>query len=441
MSRRWSITLFLVGLPLFLLACVPEGAQLPQSNLLGTLERKSGLITYLGIDGNIYTIDQGGGQMTAITEDANIDEGEDGILRVYDHPTWSPDGERLAFMMLESNAQSGIVAAVQTSDREGGDPVEIFSSSEQLPLYLYWAPDSERVSFLTSRLSGEPLALQVASRLGGEAEIVDTGQPYFWAWSPIGEEILVHAGGSSVQNPGGAKLAFLALGSRVTEIGLDLEPTIFQAPAISPAGEYILFAGIGSNRRSGLNLANPRGRILTTLIETEDPMAFSWSPDGKYVAYASGQATVDGLQGDFFLVDVEDPQNPVTIDTMASNVTAFFWAPESDRIAYFENVEIPISSDPEETETITLLQLSIYEIADDKKLDLASFQPTESFRRILQYFDQYERSSNIWSPDGNYLVVSTLSSQGQSGIFVIPTSGKIEPRFLIDGLLAFWSSE
>ena len=65
-----------VLLPLALLAsaCLPEGVRVPQSPLSGLLERKSGLIAYLGGDGNIYTIDQGGGHKTPITNDAFVDE-------------------------------------------------------------------------------------------------------------------------------------------------------------------------------------------------------------------------------------------------------------------------------------------------------------------------------------------------------------------------------
>ena len=47
------ITLLLLG------ACSAEGLDIPSSPLLATFERKSGLIAYIGLDGNIYTINQG----------------------------------------------------------------------------------------------------------------------------------------------------------------------------------------------------------------------------------------------------------------------------------------------------------------------------------------------------------------------------------------------
>jgi hypothetical protein len=42
-------------LVLLLAACLPQGVQIPESPLLRALERKSGLISYVGLDGNIYT--------------------------------------------------------------------------------------------------------------------------------------------------------------------------------------------------------------------------------------------------------------------------------------------------------------------------------------------------------------------------------------------------
>ena len=39
-------------------SCLPRDMQVPQSPLLSTLERKAGLISYIGADGNMYVSDQ-----------------------------------------------------------------------------------------------------------------------------------------------------------------------------------------------------------------------------------------------------------------------------------------------------------------------------------------------------------------------------------------------
>ena len=68
--RKLFVSLWFMMPILLLVAC---GQFSQQSSALAALERKSGVVVYLGADGNIYTINQGGGDLTAITDDAQID--------------------------------------------------------------------------------------------------------------------------------------------------------------------------------------------------------------------------------------------------------------------------------------------------------------------------------------------------------------------------------
>src|SRR6266545_978847 len=69
-------------------------------------EAPLGLIAYVGSDGNIYTTDGNGKQSSAITQDANLNPAAGQVGRVYQYPTWAPDGQRLAFVRF-SLSQSG----------------------------------------------------------------------------------------------------------------------------------------------------------------------------------------------------------------------------------------------------------------------------------------------------------------------------------------------
>ena len=53
-----------------------------------------------------------------------------------------------------------------------------------MPIYLYWSPDGKQLSFLTSDTRGGPLALHIVPIDGGAEKVIDTGQPYYWSWSP-----------------------------------------------------------------------------------------------------------------------------------------------------------------------------------------------------------------------------------------------------------------
>jgi hypothetical protein len=96
--------IFLYALSAVLIAsCLPKDMQIPQSPLLSTLERKSGLIAYLGADGNMYISDQAGGNLVQLTKDAVVPEKQGDPIHYYQHPTWSRDGNQLAFVGLSAD--------------------------------------------------------------------------------------------------------------------------------------------------------------------------------------------------------------------------------------------------------------------------------------------------------------------------------------------------
>src|SRR5690349_12664133 len=89
-------------LAIFLSACLPAGVQVPQSPLLSILERKAGLIAYIGNDGNVYVTDQGASKTTQLTKDATPpDQKSTSSILAYQNPTWSLDGSQLAYIKFE----------------------------------------------------------------------------------------------------------------------------------------------------------------------------------------------------------------------------------------------------------------------------------------------------------------------------------------------------
>ena len=68
-----------------------------------------------------------------------------------------------------------------------------------------------------------------------------------------------------------------------------------------------------------------------------------------------------------------------------------------------------------------------------------SLMVTEQFLQVIPYFDQYHQALTIWSPDSKNLVVSAYRPDGTPSVFVVAASGKLEPRYIVNGLAAFWS--
>ena len=433
---RWLLPLVALSLA----SCSQRGLRLPQSPLLAGLERKSGLIAYIGPDGNVYTIDQGGSNQTMITEDAH--PREEGLQRFYDFPTWSAADNKLAFVGFDVGEGGLTTAGIFTTAPAEQSPEEIYSSEQHLPFYLYWSPDGEWVSFLSSSQGSSSIAMQLAPADGGETTLIDTGRPYYWAWAPRGMQVLAHVGGSSVANHGAARISFLQMHPVVRETGLGIEPTSFQAPAFSPDGEYILLAGDTGGGQAQLVLADAVGKVQRSLTDYEGSIAFAWAPRGNYAAYLVGDTTNQALLGDLTFLDLSRPEEPERIETEAEQVLGFFWAPDGRKIAYFVPLFVSDAAEGEEQtaeNTRFFLQLHIAEARSGNTKQIASFQPTEDFFNLFPFFDQYQRSVTIWSPDSNYLVISAIAGEDQQGLFIVPASGDFEPRFLTEGSVGYWS--
>ena len=452
---------FIALLALALTACLPEGTRVPESPMLASLERKSGLIVYVGVDGNIYTINQAGGKQSALTVDGGVIDEATGERVVYDLPVWSPDASRVAFARLMVADQSLEEAKVLITDPNGENRTEVLTTSEQIPIYLYWSPDGQQLTFIsTSDRSASNLVLQIVPRDGSPVEVLDAGQPYYWAWSPDSDNLLVHAGGDTSAS---ARLSFLNLQDGVLENRLDLLPWSFNAPAWSPQGNQLMMAikPEPNASRGVLALTGLDGQVEQELGEFENSVAFAWAPDGKRIAYIGGRPELpNNTIGPLTVLDPNEPDKAFTTPE-DENVMAFFWSRDGKRLAYFEPVLImpsalqaaegtPSAGDaapPQPTESapgtdeqpILFLRLRVMNARTGDSRNVASFQPTDDFYRMLLNFDQYQHSATLWSPDGENLVVSGLGQDGTPSIWVLAASGNLTPRYIADGQVGFWS--
>ena len=232
---------------LLLSACLPNNVQIPQmpqSPLLPLLERKSGLIAYIGTDWNIYTSDQAGNHRTAYTKDALIPENTSDPFRYYGYPTWSPDSESIGFVGIhgQGNESSANVYIARVEDKAQ----KVFSSDSEHPFYLSWSPDNTSLGFLSSTADNKSMILQSVSSGQKDRTVIDTGAPYYFSWAPNGKTMIVHTG--SAQSAVPEHLAFLQVGGAVREDGLDTPLAAFQTPAWSPDGSHILMTRVNDKK-------------------------------------------------------------------------------------------------------------------------------------------------------------------------------------------------
>lgn len=432
--------IFILTLSALLIAsCLPRDMQVPQSPLLSTLERKSGLIAYLGADGNMYVSDQSGGNLVQLTKDAVIPENQGDPILYYQHPTWSRDGSQLAFIGLSADGQQ-TKSKMMVANLDNDSVNEVYTTESEYPVYLSWSPDNANVSFISTNVSGQNLILQSVPAEGGDRTILDTGSPYYWSWAPDGHVMIVHAGGTSTSAP--ERIAFLNVDhSTVTEDALDATPGSFQAPAWSPDGSRIAFART-SDSENEIVVTDSAGENPQKIGTFTNKTAFAWSSDGARLAYIDGIQALDaGTIGSLHIVDMETSKE--TIED--GDIISFFWSPNGEEIAYFillqTQAEGSSSGDSGSAQAAPqyVLGLHVLNVTSGESRELFTYRPTQQFLSLLPYFDQYHQSVTIWSPDNNNLVLSFVNSSGAPGIAVVAASGQLEPRILAEGYLAFWS--
>lgn len=405
-----------------------EGLKIPQSPMLGSLERKSGLIAIISTDGNIYTMNQAGKDLTQITTDANLGEG---TLRYYGNVTWAPDGHQIAYVSYSGSNSQNLEAHLYISKSDGTDAHEVFTSDRMIPVFLYWSPDSRALGFLATQTDGNSGILRISRLDGTESQVVDSGQPLFWAWAPSGQRILIHSNGARRDS----RLAYLWLEDPVIEEGLSIDSAPFQAPDFSPDGNRVAFAEFTSKDESALIMldrTNNRKHVLGTYKGT---VAFQWSPVGGHIAFAVSQDTALASQGPLTVMTIESP--PRQLLSIGENVVGFFWSPDGTRIAYIQGAFNP-EVESQVLGKFTHLELHVTTVPEDESKLLFSFVPSEQFAAMLPYIDQYQRTLTIWSPDSQYLALSAYTQQGPR-IVVAQAEGDFEPRLLEPGTLAVWS--
>ncbi|MGD8848090.1 MAG: hypothetical protein PVF18_00060 [Anaerolineales bacterium] len=388
-----------------------------------------------GLDGNILLADVESDEVFRLTEDALPDPLPEETFITYGEPTWSPVDERLAFIRTVRSSGEGLDVDILVTGRDF-KTVEIEADGEQ-PFYLYWSPDGNRLSFLASR-PGETISLWVKD-LQDEGDRLDQGQPYFWDWAPDGSRLMAHVGGSITLNPDGAYLSFFG----TDRIELELPPLSFQAPAYSPNGEQILVASRSVVDGDSLLMLGPEGDILQEIVPVEGRTSFAWSPDGSNFAVVNGPDLGSVHIGVLSLFSVNQEELAEPTQNIGEDVIAFWWSPDGSKLAYF----VPVLSPSDLTQPISMnaqddnelfLQLYVYDLESDTSRRLSSFRPTEEFLRIMPYFDQYQRSSTIWSADSQEIAYASLGENGFGQIFVVAVDGGGIPRRIAPGQIAYW---
>jgi len=376
------------------------------------------LLAMLGVDGNVSTYDPTTATVTPITTDA-------GPGRVYSQPTWSPDGTRLAFVentapvsgiqaaggfrRVSLSAQQAGAGSVHIAPVTGGDTAIITTPFS--PFYLYWSPDGTRLAFLGNDPATGRQAFGIIDTSANLAERIDVGQPYYFAWSPRSDRLLVHAANT--------ELYYLALdGSKQP---LPQTPGSFSAPGW--VGDTQLFPVL-EGKRQILRLFDGDGSRRRDATDSGSGVALGLSPDEQQVAYIEIAPGANPFALGPLLV--ESPAGTAEIADLAA---AFFWSADGSRLLYLT---------PDVGSDDFGLRWNSWDGATS--IEFERFTPTRAFvQQYLPFFGQYANSLTFLSPDADsFTFAGTIEGRGE-GIWVQSIETNVEAELIGPGEFSTWA--
>ena len=387
-------------------------------------------IAYVSLEGQIRTVAPNGESDELVSPESGF----------FTWPTWSPGGRRLVFSGVlrdEGDEPQTVLYARNTitgrlQELYSGEPGELAIVARGAPHYPYWSPDGSMLAFIDASSRGLGLYLDDVRDDAAPRYILGDG-PLWMGWSPDSEQLLIHRRTEH----------FMVRAEDGRALPLPMSSDIFgyRVPSWKPSGDAITFVlGDGSEGYT-LYVADPAGLDGRPVRDVPSNTAFLWSPDGEWLAVTRPQRVLPFQQMDLLVyrrISLIRPDDAARDAEIEGNAVAFFWSPDSTKLAY-----VTITNTP------GVLRWNIYDVAEGKEQALVDFLPSADHLTVFRYFDQYASSHLQWSPDSSAIVfagrlagtaISASVRQQQPDRIIVAS---VPPRLTVDviakGLLGFWS--
>ncbi|MBZ0310730.1 MAG: hypothetical protein K8I82_32025 [Anaerolineae bacterium] len=405
-------------------------------NVLAQEDVTSGLpggIAYIGTDGNVYTVEFANNRLTMLTQDGTIDQ-------PYTLPTWSSDNRLAYFRLSVENGFPTTGVYISNDGLQNGDLV--YTGTDEIVNYAYWSPmdcgtgeKCRDLAVLLSTPAQGGLSIQMIrdSLSGVSHELVGNGSPFYYSWSPDGKQMLWQRNQQ--------QLDIYHVAGDVQIDTLSQLPGAFQSPGWSPVDDRWLVGlrSAADNTTTDLAVVTPN---TTQVIASRlaGPIAFTWSPNGNYIAYKD-------RFGPLLVVDAVTGR--VVVQSEVAGVFAFFWSPDSKHIAYL-TLAAPSNSLTAQAggvaaapallqQTSPDLAWSVLDIEGGVVRRYGAFSPTREMWYLIAFFDQFAQSHHVWSPDSRFIVYSEQRGVDSLVNVIDVTQESVVPFAIASGVIGIWS--
>jgi Tol biopolymer transport system component/C-terminal processing protease CtpA/Prc len=308
----------------------------------------------------------------------------------------SPDGKKVAFVVR------GEVFAASASD--GGDAARV-SNSVAEEYQIAWAPDSRRLVYVSDR-DGVPHLFLYDFTSNSETQLTrDPGDDSTPRFSPDGKSLaFIHAA---------KELRVMDVAAKTDRV---VKTAIFERPPLgadrpfvwSPDGKWIAYVPVAENQFKNVNVVAVDGNAsgAASYLANVFSNTISWSPDGAYILFDSGQRTESTQLARIDLI----PRTPRFREDQFRDL----FREEPPR-----NVSPANRPEPRPTETPAPSPLPSASPAEEKRPGAKPVQVVfDDIRRRLSFVPVgFDISYQTISPDGKWVAL-VANAANQANIYV-----------------------